>query len=336
MPDMSLAEGGENVASNPLQQDESGFKNVARVLSASRLIADRTVLKCILDVLDEPLETSNDGFASLDDLYFAVRFFDSSAGEEMNGLAETIQCDKPPTCTESNRPNGWRYLWMFRIGDCSIRLGIGWIEFSGKTHMQRGFVQFNPNKARGRREIELLLRKVGRFARDVELKRYDIAIDIPVQRELVRFRKDNRGYEYIDHGNGLTEYLGTRNKPGRVKLYDKTREAKLDKPWTRLELTADASWDADRIVFEFPNVYAWRDSNDSDETTRNWVIAFGLLATDYLENSGGTIEPYLRILGKKSSDKIMAFMASPHVEIEREIVEQLRQRALAWQERFYG
>lgn len=335
MDDLHPKADGENAAESFPQVEFSEGENASEVLDAPRLIASKTVLKCITDVLTEPLETSESGYASIDDLYFAIRFHDAEAGERMRSLADTVQCDGMPETFQCNRPNSWRFMWWYKIGDCAVRLSIGWIDSSGKTSMAKGSLQFNPNKAHGRSEVLMLMRKIGRFAKAVELKRYDLAIDIPADRKLCRMRKDGRGYRYEDHGNGITEYLGKRNKPGRVKLYDKTKEAGLDKPWTRLELTVDSSWDVGKIVSQFPSVYTWNGSG-CDTNTRNWVCAFGLLAAEFLDSVGGTIEPYLRILGKKSADKVMEFLTSPRVEIERDLIEQLRARAHDWEKVFWS
>lgn len=51
-----------------------------------------------------------------------------------------------------------------------------------------------------------------------------------------------------------TEYLGTRNTNGFVKLYNKQIESKLDKPLTRLEITLDRL-DYENFVKQLPKVY---------------------------------------------------------------------------------
>ena len=81
-----------------------------------------------------------------------------------------------------------------------------------------------------------------------------MAIDIPVDRSRCFLVKDRRLYIERRHGVEYTQYLGSKSASvGRVKLYNKTAEAKLDYPLTRLELTLDP-----RIPYEkinFPTMY---------------------------------------------------------------------------------
>lgn len=302
------------------------------VLSASRLIAERTVVNDIGELLSDAVSTETGMRLSIDDLYFGIRFTSTAAGQRMQELGGVVQCDSVNEST-STRANSWRWFWDYRMGNCVVRLGVGWIDAHGKTDMQRGFLQWNPNKAGHRAEIDLLLAKIGRFAKRVELTRYDLAIDIPRARDSCRMSKDGRGYDYCDHGNGITEYLGSRNKPGRVKLYDKTREAGLSEEWTRLELTCAGTWTADDVLAKLPRVYAW-DDRGCDGDTRNWVRALGLALATLLDKVGGTIEPYLRLLGRGARGKVMEYLASPAVEVDRRAVELAIGVAHDWQDAF--
>lgn len=293
------------------------------------LIVGIRALRNISAFLYEPIETDFGGFVSIDELYFRIVFDSPEAGETLNDLAKTVQCDSVPDSWVSRKANSWRFVWSFAMGSSSVSLGIGWNQSNGKIRMDKGYLKFNPNKVAGTRELELLVRKVARFAHRIELVRYDVAVDIPCKRENVRMRRDRRGYEYVDKGRGITEYLGDRNKPGRVKLYDKTRKEGLqDGDWTRLELTASADWDAETVLDKFPEVYAWNaDENDAE---RKWVQVTGLLLAKELDR-GETIEPYLKALGRKSSEKVMAFLKSPKVEIDQGDIATIVERARAWE-----
>lgn len=302
-------------------QDEAAGENSLDALSASRLIAERLTLNDIHGCLYNPVEDESGCLVSVDDAYFSLRFNSAEDGEKMRERCGLVQCDGVPHFTESNRPNGWRYFYTYQIGQSTVRFGIGWIGSNGKTSMQRGFLQFNPNKTMNDERLGMLTRRIMTYLRDFKLERWDLAIDIPSCREDTRIAKDARGYEYIDKGHGITEYLGTRNKPGRVKLYDKTREAGLDGDWTRLELTCDGDWGIDEIMRRLPRVYTWRGS--ANESERNWVRAFGLLAAEYLDAVGGTIEPYLRLLGRGAARKVLDYLASPRVTVNRETLEDL-------------
>lgn len=129
-----------------------------------------------------------------------------------------------------------------------LKVGYGVVQKGGKAN-NRGFVEFNPNKCEknGKRFVQAMYSLGCIFS----LKRYDIAIDVPIARTKVRTIRDKRKYEYIA-SNGITEYLGQRNNPGRVKIYDKSAEHGFDEPVTRVELTVSAQWEKDKILEMLP------------------------------------------------------------------------------------
>lgn len=116
--------------------------------------------------------------------------------------------------------------------------------------------------------VQVFLDYIKDYGSRVELIRYDISIDIPVERQFVTLNKDMRKYTKLwvtdveDSYNQIlqdmekkqisykievkskdlsncTEYLGQRNKGGFVKLYNKQIESNLTYPLTRLEITLD-------------------------------------------------------------------------------------------------
>lgn len=108
--------------------------------------------------------------------------------------------------------------------------------------MDRYRLEFNPNKVGGNpifKEIHGLLLSSSRKSLN-RISRFDLAIDIPADRARCFLVKDRRLYIERKHGVEYTQYLGSKSSAvGRVKLYNKTAEAKLDYPLTRLELTLD-------------------------------------------------------------------------------------------------
>lgn len=171
----------------------------------------------------------------------------------------------------SNRIGSYRFMWTFDYADGEhggycieqegeviedgtkgviVKVGYGVVSKGGLSS-KKGFVEFNPNKCEvnGRKFIELLSGIGCLFV----LKRFDLAIDYPIARNLVRVMRDRRTYEYIiSSKGGATEYLGSRNAPGRVKVYDKAGEQGIDCDLTRVELTCDASWSLDDIKTHLP------------------------------------------------------------------------------------
>jgi len=107
---------------------------------------------------------------------------------------------------------------------------------NSKDDNRRVVIEFNPNKMVYDDYNEI--HKVLRCLVEVSVVRCDLACDIPVGRDFCHLLKDKRNYQYCDFNeSGITEYLGVRNNTNFVKLYDKTKESKLDTPATRLEIT---------------------------------------------------------------------------------------------------
>jgi hypothetical protein len=101
-------------------------------------------------------------------------------------------------------------------------------------------IEYNPNKVGNTEEFRKIYHSMHGAAYRSEIKRFDLAIDIPVERSRCELIKDNRTYEMIMNSKtDRTQYLGHRGEGNRVKLYNKQLEAKLDYPMTRLELTID-------------------------------------------------------------------------------------------------
>ena len=211
--------------------------------------------------------------ASVDDVRLAVWstrvFCPDGPTNELLELMSRLEATSPRlfTCvydTPSPKVGGFRRLWTMAVGQGSdgkpvtmtVMLGL---RNGGKIYDHIGVITFNPNKVAGQRYFPRLWAQIDRCVDKSYLRRWDAAFDIPCARWRVRLYKDRRKYAYIvDPGDpasvprpaggargyekdvtraGVTEYLGCRSAVGRVKLYDKTREAHLAAPMTRLEIT---------------------------------------------------------------------------------------------------
>ena len=105
---------------------------------------------------------------------------------------------------------------------------------------------------------------------------------------------------YIErrHGEEFTQYLGSKSSTvGRVKLYNKTAEAKLDYPLTRLELTLNPITPYEEI--NFPKVYVVDDAamalaaeklTDTDRFILNAVVQGCGQVTDLCRKMGEKIK----------------------------------------------
>lgn len=146
--------------------------------------------------------------------------------------------------------------------DASVTIGFGFNGFK-KEDMIKCFIEFNPNKCLcdiNFNWFKILFKWFLDNNITFELVRFDLAIDLPINRLLVALQKDNRVYQ-LYYGNvqinsiaDFTEYLGSRNKNGFVKIYNKTIESKLDYDCTRVEISLD-NFNFDNFVNSLPKIY---------------------------------------------------------------------------------
>ena len=170
------------------------------------------------------------------------------------GMCDTAYTQSPPVHWDSNKPAGWRHLYALEFADGgTAAVGLVFNDPKGAPNQGRGFIEFNPNKLMGLRVFANFYKRLLGACELVILDRFDLAIDIPDRRALFQLQKDRRKYEYHNSGS-VTEYLGRKNKPGRVKLYDKAAESGLEKPLTRLEITCAGNWSLEKVVEQLPTV----------------------------------------------------------------------------------
>lgn len=155
----------------------------------------------------------------------------------------------------SSKPGTFRNQTVFQIDDeRSFWLGHGLI--GRGTLIDRYRLDANPNKVGTDPNFNNIREFLVRNARKgfCKVSRFDLAIDIPVDCSQSFLVKDRRMYIERRHGVEFTQYLGSKSSTaGRVKLYNKTAEAKLDYPLTRLELTLDPATPYEEI--NLPKVY---------------------------------------------------------------------------------
>ena len=155
----------------------------------------------------------------------------------------------------SFRPGSFReqFSICFQDGN-SFWLGV--VLNGRKPEWGRVRMDFNPNKVAGHEVFQLLLSFLVCNTRPLHrtVKRFDLAVDIPVLRPDVFLVKDNRAYIERRHGQEWTQYLGAKSSTvGRVKLYNKQVESNLGHPLTRLEITLDPITPYEQV--KFPVVY---------------------------------------------------------------------------------
>lgn len=204
---------------------------------------------------------------------------------------------------ESRNFFNYKYLLTFSHKESVISVGLG---FNGvkQSENYNCFIEFNPNKSLVNGYVTPILDYIKAIC-DLELSRFDFAIDIPTKRGFVYLAKDKRNYEKVykitqtaNRIDNFTEYLGQRNNNGFVKLYNKTIESKLNYDLTRLELTLD-SLNYDNFKKELPNVFFLR---NVDLLTFNDVSASDRVFLSLLMHSDNPLM-YLNMLGRDKKEK---------------------------------
>ena len=202
----------------------------------------------------------------------------------------------------SFRPGTFREQFSIKHQD-GTSFWLGAVLNGRKPEYGRVRLDFNPNKTAGHVVFQKLLSFLVLHTRPMHrtIKRFDLAVDIPVERFSVFLVKDARAYIERRHGQEWTQYLGAQSShPGRVKLYNKTVEAKLNYPLTRLEITIDPEIPYDRIPW--PTVYYLRTYQmEIDELKATDTERFILNAL--LQGYGS-----LNQLGRKTREKIHLLM----------------------------
>lgn len=176
---------------------------------------------------------------------------------------------------------------------------------SVKTEWNRVRLEFNPNKCASHASFLSVLAFLNGNTRPMHtvVKRFDLAIDVPTERENARLIKDGRAYSERRHGKEWTEYLGAKaSHVGRVKLYNKRIEAGLSYPLTRLEVTLDPATPYEKLAW--PKVYCVQrhqiDIGEMNLTDTERFILSALLA------GYGTT----RDLGRKTREKMDKIMST--------------------------
>ena len=208
----------------------------------------------------------------------------------------------------SNTPYRYKYLFTINYSkDDSMTIGFC---FNGNTkeESRKCFIDFNPNKLC---HYDLFWQDYT-FIRSVsalfELSRMDIAMDIPTHRNNILLRKDKRCYTLKEYSSdNRTEYLGQRNKAGRVKIYNKQIEASLDYPLTRIEVTCE---NVSQLHTHFPTCYiigsmqfdfSVQDLNDTD------TVLLSLLNEKMLTEPA-VASKYLKQLGRGKREKLSPYL----------------------------
>lgn len=270
------------------------------------------------------VELSTGALYSIDMMRLRVSVAPCMRDDVIERLDTWMLSDKVETYT-SNRIGTYRYMWSFGFGHTSVKAGYMLVAGSGRVDETEGFVEYNPNKLD--EEGMALVRRLQGVGAYLEPVRYDLAIDYALKRDELRVMKDARKYE-CQVSNGMTEYLGQRSKPGRVKVYDKAAELGLDCDLTRVELTCDARWDVRQVMDKLPVIYS---CNAVEWCRLRGVTRAFAAALMSLAEGGAAVEPWLRMVDPKTRSKIREVMReSVAFEYSDDCVSHLMERVRCW------
>lgn len=195
-----------------------------------------------------------------------------------------------------------------------------------KPNWERVRLEFNPNKTANHAAFRDVLGYLNTRCSKMHtaIRRFDLAVDVPVARSDVTLLKDRRVYSERRHGAEWTQYLGAKSSTvGRVKLYNKQAEAKLPHPLTRLEITIDPSTDFSEIPW--PTVYYIQSRQIGLEEIK-LTDTERFILNALLQGCGA-----LNQLGRKTREKMAAIMAQYINSVEvsekdyQKIIKELRQ-----------
>ena len=148
----------------------------------------------------------------------------------------------------SIKVSAYRHLFTFKSLKDDRSFTIEFCHNSSRKNIYKGVIDFNPNKVGDWNFFNEFYKNVNSHFYKKCIKRFDLAVDIPIQRDMILVEKDRREYQLII-GRTKTEYLGQRNSHNFVKVYDKKYESNLDYELTRVEITLEPT-----ETFNLPNI----------------------------------------------------------------------------------
>lgn len=265
------------------------------------------------------------------ELRFDLRFHESFEKQFMTSYVVSL-FDEARSYVKPVSPGSYNTVATFRSGAMVIAMGVGLVSGSCKINPAKGFIEFNPNKIDEALLMEFL-QYLGRFTWSAKLLRWDLAIDWRQPREAFRlFRYHNQQkYQYIVSKGAITEYAGSRNNPGFVKLYDKAKEQGLNGDLTRLELTLGSDpkdFEKYPLLIDFRYPIA---ATAGKRGTATYLVLAQLLQAQVLQ--GMNIDIFLRQLSRKVREQVQEVFAAGRVlEIDSQRVLTAFMAALHWQD----
>lgn len=241
--------------------DETKRKNIELFSEQTALVSNKDV--CLNEIVNgmtyyAPI-ISGDNIYSVDNLrvdFFLTDEISHKICADEHWIKQHI---KNAVCTDTDkRPH--HYTEVYKVvydKDATMCLHL---VLNSSVVPNRCYLEVNPNKCFNIQQclddIMFLLSNSTSYT----IKRLDAAVDVPVVRKSVSVIKDKRTkIDIYTTKDSPSEYLGKkRNTRGRVKVYDKHKEAGLPYNLTRVELTLGnplgSNWNSD-LIKTLPEIY---------------------------------------------------------------------------------
>ena len=120
----------------------------------------------------------------------------------------------------------YRHLWTIKYGEgASMTVKYVYNGYDYHSDILKGVIDENPNKTGAYTQYWKEYNGLKSYFKEFEIKRLDVAIDIPIKHRNLIVKKDKRKYvELYNSADDATYYLGKRSNIGNVKIYNKTTE----------------------------------------------------------------------------------------------------------------
>lgn len=281
-----------------------------------------------------PIESKNRSILSVDNVVIDLYLSNYLHRDQLMKLLDQLPMQYVTDVQHwtSYRLGTYREQFSIRVSD-KTSFWVGAALNLAKTNWGKVRVEFNPNKVADSEVFQVVFGFLVNHTHPMHriVRRFDLAVDIPIDRMSVYLVKDARAYFERRHGKELTQYLGPRSAHGRVKVYNKQLESKLDFPLTRLEITLDPAVPYKEI--KFPTVYYIDNMQmQVDELKATDTERFILNAI--MQGYGTTKQ-----LGRKTGEKIERLMGQyvKYVEVSeveyRQIIDQLKKYTVGYYNR---
>ena len=201
------------------------------------------------------------------------------------------------------------YIEDYDVFGCKCSFWLGATHNSRKQSDHTDVViEYNPNKCVESPILNYLLDNIFKNNKYVEVKSFDLAIDIPCNiLDLNISQNGNMNRRIFDNGSDDKTYYFRKGKSnGAIKIYNKKRESKLSYELTRYEITLNPNmYICDMLAYTVPS-----DLFVSIRNVNNFQLPIDINDTDkVLLLACMEHNEYLKTLGRKKREKIEQLLA---------------------------